>query len=365
MKMKELSALTGISDRTIRYYIDDGLFIPEKYTENYEGRRSYEFTENDVIALSQIAVLRKYGFSINEIKALVKDEVNINNLLCNKIEKANQNSEEQLVEIKGLQYVKNNNPQNLQNLCELLSSSEIEAKTIVKDTKNKRFRVLCIALLLIFISILSVIYIGNILIVKAYKPDNKVQYNQVVDRRISSTEIYELKDLFEKDKLSLPHFLFYYRPQCIREPTVDTRYALLVGNEDELVYVFWDVQTNIITNIIDVGYRYSTGYKYPENKDFEFIVEGETSFSEVAFHDKNLIWCGTNPIPKTAHITKEGVVIITYYADINDKIDNENFVLGDYKVEKIEYCSNENIPIMREKEPMYYAIPCILPQDKP
>lgn len=366
MKMKELSALTGISDRTIRYYIDDGLFVPEKYTENYEGRRSYEFTENDVKALSQIAVLRKNGFSINEIKALVKEEINIDELLCQKIAEANQNSKEQLAESRGLQHVKNCYPQNLQNLCDLLSSFELDDKPVAGiSTKKKRFQVFGIALLLILISIPIVIMVGRMLIVKVYRPENETPYYQVIDRRISSTEIYELKELFENEKLSLQRFLLYYRPQCVRQPTDDTRYALLVGLEDEMVYVFWDVQTNAIINVFDVGYRYSTGYKYMENKDYDYVVAGETHYSEIAFNDKNLIWVGTNPIPKTAHITKEGVVIISYYADINGKNGFEGLSLGDYKVKEIKYYSNEEIPLLREETPMYYYIPYILPQDKP
>ena len=103
MKMKELSALTGISDRTIRYYIDDGLFIPERYTENYEGRKSYNFSENDVKRLKQIALLRKYGFSINEIKELTKGASDLKSIVDKRVAEAKQNSEEQLVEIRTLE----------------------------------------------------------------------------------------------------------------------------------------------------------------------------------------------------------------------------------------------------------------------
>lgn len=132
MKMKELSARTGISDRTIRYYIDDGLFIPENYTENYEGRRSYEFTENDVKHLKQIALLRKYGFSINEIKELEKGNSDLAKLIEKRLSEARESSEEQFNEIKTLETVAANQPRNIDELCVILSNPVIEQAPIPK-----------------------------------------------------------------------------------------------------------------------------------------------------------------------------------------------------------------------------------------
>lgn len=356
MKMKELSALTVISDRTIRYYIDDGLFIPEKYTENYEGRRSYEFTENDVKHLKQIALLRKYGFSIGEIKGLVKGEIEIEELLDNKIEEVNQNSEEQLIEIEGLKFVKDRKPKDINALYELLSNSPSESniqKEVEKKKRKKLYYRMSIILVVFALSI-SAFYLGKVLIIKLYKPDNEVSYDQVIDRRISSTEIYELKEKYENDGMSLAYFLLKYRPQCIRQSTDDTRYALLRGYYDEMVYVFWNTETNKITNIINKGFRYLSGYEYMENSDFDFVEIGKTHFSEIAHRDDSLISVGTTPNPKSAHITKEGVVIVSYKPEEYDMI-----------VTAIEYYSNDEIPQLKEKSVLYALIPYILPKDKP
>ena len=70
MKIKELILSTGLTDRTIRFYIEEGLISPE-YTENYFGRKSFSFTEEDGKTLRDISVLRGYGFTIAEIKALL------------------------------------------------------------------------------------------------------------------------------------------------------------------------------------------------------------------------------------------------------------------------------------------------------
>ena len=69
MKIKAVCEQTGLTDRTIRYYIEEGLISPF-YTENYLGRKNFDFSEADVETLKDIAILRKFGFSIAEIKQL-------------------------------------------------------------------------------------------------------------------------------------------------------------------------------------------------------------------------------------------------------------------------------------------------------
>lgn len=67
MKIKTVCELTDLSDRAVRHYIQEGLIAPA-YSENYLGRRSFDFTSADVSMLKDIAVLRKFGFAIPEIK---------------------------------------------------------------------------------------------------------------------------------------------------------------------------------------------------------------------------------------------------------------------------------------------------------
>ena len=68
MKIKEVIEKTKLTDRAIRWYIDNGLVSPG-IEENYSGRKNIDFTESDVERLSQIALLRKAGFSISDIKS--------------------------------------------------------------------------------------------------------------------------------------------------------------------------------------------------------------------------------------------------------------------------------------------------------
>lgn len=69
MKIKEICEKTGLTDRTVRYYIEEQLISPF-YTENYLGRKSFDFSEQDLERLKHIAILRAYGFSVEEIKRL-------------------------------------------------------------------------------------------------------------------------------------------------------------------------------------------------------------------------------------------------------------------------------------------------------
>ncbi len=52
MKIKEVCAKTGLTDKAIRHYIRNGLVFPV-YNENYTGRKSYSFSECDVEHLNQ------------------------------------------------------------------------------------------------------------------------------------------------------------------------------------------------------------------------------------------------------------------------------------------------------------------------
>lgn len=82
MKIKYVCELTGLSDRTVRYYIEQNLISPS-YSENYLGRRTYDFSQNDIKELNDIAVLRKFDFTIEEIKNIINDPEASKTILCN------------------------------------------------------------------------------------------------------------------------------------------------------------------------------------------------------------------------------------------------------------------------------------------
>lgn len=70
MKMKTVCEKTGLTDRAVRYYIEEELLSPAA-AENHRGRRSFEFTDKDVETLNHISTLRKFGFSVSEIRTMI------------------------------------------------------------------------------------------------------------------------------------------------------------------------------------------------------------------------------------------------------------------------------------------------------
>lgn len=69
MKIKAVIAKTGLTDRAIRLYIENGLVTPEN-EKSYNGRNNYNFTQTDIEHFEQIALLRKADFSLEQIKTL-------------------------------------------------------------------------------------------------------------------------------------------------------------------------------------------------------------------------------------------------------------------------------------------------------
>ncbi|MBQ2942578.1 MAG: MerR family transcriptional regulator [Clostridia bacterium] len=89
MKIKSVCEKTGLTARTVRLYVEEELIAPA-YSENYLGRRSYDFSEEDVDALRNIATLRSFGFSISDIRRIIESKENSRGIikaLCESKEK--------------------------------------------------------------------------------------------------------------------------------------------------------------------------------------------------------------------------------------------------------------------------------------
>lgn len=62
MKIHEVSLKTGLTEKAIRLYIQNGLIHP--HVEEGLHRNSYTFSEKDIKELEEISVFRKAGFSL-------------------------------------------------------------------------------------------------------------------------------------------------------------------------------------------------------------------------------------------------------------------------------------------------------------
>lgn len=68
MKMKEVCIRTGLTEKSVRLYIEQELIHPE--CVQVKGRNQFTFTESDILELEKIHILREADFSISEIREM-------------------------------------------------------------------------------------------------------------------------------------------------------------------------------------------------------------------------------------------------------------------------------------------------------
>ena len=162
MKIKAASELTGLTIRTIRVYIDEQLVAP-KFTENYLGRRSFEFSQEDIVSLQNIATLRKYGFSIDEIRNILLDSQNSIAI----IESVKQRTQNQMNEygerLKSLARVEEKKVYSVEELSEILLQSEEELELPVELPKRNVKRIIKSTVVFSVVWIPFVLVIGGII----------------------------------------------------------------------------------------------------------------------------------------------------------------------------------------------------------
>lgn len=92
MKIHEVSKLTGLTQKTIRFYEKRELFTPQYEIKNGRAFRCY--TEEDVKTLSMIADLRRALFSVEEIKVMIESPGTIPSILKAHADKINSRYKE-------------------------------------------------------------------------------------------------------------------------------------------------------------------------------------------------------------------------------------------------------------------------------
>lgn len=70
MRINEVVKLTGVSARTLQYYDEIGLLIPEKQDNGYR-----DYTEENLEKLQKILFYKFLKFKLNDIKELLKEDI--------------------------------------------------------------------------------------------------------------------------------------------------------------------------------------------------------------------------------------------------------------------------------------------------
>ena len=79
MRIKEAARRTGLTEKTIRYYENRGLVLPD--TEERNGRTWRDYTEDHIRLLEAVAILRRAQFHVEEIDAILADPGSIPEVL--------------------------------------------------------------------------------------------------------------------------------------------------------------------------------------------------------------------------------------------------------------------------------------------
>lgn len=80
MQMKEVCGRTGLTERTVRFYIEKGLLAPMKTWKN--DREYLDFSEADIRTLERIAALRRSFFTLEQIRTMQTHPERIEGILC-------------------------------------------------------------------------------------------------------------------------------------------------------------------------------------------------------------------------------------------------------------------------------------------
>lgn len=136
-KIKEVCILTGLSEKTVRFYVEQNLITPEILPGLHY--RSYRFSEADVRRLQDIAALRSADFSVSEIKTMLSDPSVIPSLIS---QKENQLSERLELTRSALDALRSLNAQertDYQKVADALVPREPQRIETPKNSRNRLF----------------------------------------------------------------------------------------------------------------------------------------------------------------------------------------------------------------------------------
>lgn len=92
MEIKEVEKMLSVSRSNIRFYEKEGLLSPERKENNYRN-----YSKQDVAMLKKILVLRKLGFSVEEISSMKNGEISLSEATSQNISRL----EKEIEDLKG------------------------------------------------------------------------------------------------------------------------------------------------------------------------------------------------------------------------------------------------------------------------
>lgn len=132
MKIKEVIARTGLTDRAIRLYMDNGLINPS-CGESHSGRKSIDFSAEDVEQLQRIALLRKAGFSLSDIPLLRQGGEPAKQTVLRLLETTRARAEQDAAVIRRLETLERDEEITVEAVCACLSATTLSEQSIPEE----------------------------------------------------------------------------------------------------------------------------------------------------------------------------------------------------------------------------------------
>jgi MerR family transcriptional regulator, copper efflux regulator len=139
MKIKDVAKLTGLTEKTIRFYEDKGLITPDK--EEISGRMFRSYSDETVVHLNLVASLRKLDFSISDIIIMRDNPEKISTILREYYSTTLDDLDNKTKVIQLLEQVKYDNINSLEELAEQLSEISKNRPLPVADIELEFYKV--------------------------------------------------------------------------------------------------------------------------------------------------------------------------------------------------------------------------------
>lgn len=134
-KMKDACQETGLTEKTIRFYIKENLVSPQ--IEPGIHYRAYRFSESDIAQLKTISALRKADFSITQIKTMLTNPEEIPTMLAQKEIELKQKLDEMSEVKRALDGLTAQERTDLEKIADAILPRTVERVETPQYTKNR------------------------------------------------------------------------------------------------------------------------------------------------------------------------------------------------------------------------------------
>ena len=182
------------------------------------------------------------------------------------------------------------------------------------------------------------------------KYNNTEHFENLANIKYSIREIEEIKEAIEYNDWNYTKFKSLFDIQCLRK-TYQGYYVILLQDDGRRAFVFMDEEMKL-NEVLLIG-------NMKEKEEFSFIEPGRTTEDEIVSMDENAILLPVSSVTSTAHVVREGLLVITY-----NRLDEEKqMFLDDPLVNAVVFYANESFPL-EDNEMINKNVPYILPIDR-